>query len=195
MVIDNLGVGTQGFAASLSGPVATDFFGDPYDNREVAFSFTSGPALVALSELAFVSNLAGSPSLNSIQATLSTGTVAPGGQDLIALGLTTPTSNTPATQLLTITPSSPVPLTPNTTYWIHFTVPAGDAVYTINNSNAPVIASGWSLDNTWYYAPGDVWTEVSSGPQARMRLSVIPVPEPTTTSLAVVALALIRRRR
>jgi hypothetical protein len=194
-VIDNLGPGTQGFAASISGPVATDFFGGPFEDREVAFSFTSGVSLVAVSELIFVSNLAGSPSFNPIQATLSNGLSAPGGQNLITLGSVAPTSGSPATQMFTITPSSPVPLAPNTTYWIHLTIPTGDAIYTMNNSNAPVLASGWSLNNTWYYSPGDVWTEVSSGPQARVKLSVVPIPEPSLVWMGLLAPVIFRRRQ
>lgn len=198
VVIDNLGAGTQGFAASLSGPNASFGFFGTFEDRQMAFSFVSGPAPVELTRLRFSINI-GDVAVDPIQATLSTGGPVPGGINPITIGSAAPAAPTPVGQLLTIVPAAPIQLTANTSYWIHFTVPTGTAIYTINNSNAPVIEPGWSLGNTWYYAPdfGGSWTEVTSGPQARVELTVEAVPEPSSTVLGLVAggLALRRRRR
>lgn len=198
IAIDNLGAGTQGFAASLSGPTASFGFFGTFEDRQVAFSFVSGPAPVELTQLRFSINI-GDVSIDPIQATLSTGGSVPGGINPITIGSAAPTAPTPVGQLMTIVPAAPIQLAANTSYWIHFTVPTGSAIYTINNSNAPVIEPGWSLGNTWYYAPdfGGSWTEVTSGPQARVELTVEAVPEPGSALLGLVAggMALRRRRR
>lgn len=197
VVIDNLGAGTQGFAASLSGPSASFVFGN-FEDRQVAFSFVSGPAPVELTQLRFSINV-GDISTDSIQATLSTGGSVPGGINPITIGSAAPAAPTPVGQLLTIVPVAPIQLTANTSYWIHFTVPTGTAIYTINNSNAPVIEPGWTLGNTWFFEPdfGGSWTEVTSGPQVRIEMTVEAVPEPSSTLLGLVAgvVALRRRRR
>ena len=133
-----------------------------------------------------------------IQVTLSTGTVVPGGTGGLTLGTVAPLSPTPVGQLLTVTPTSTVTLTPSTNYWIHLTVPSGGGIYSVNNSNNPILAPGWSLGNSWYYEPdfGGSWTEITSGPQARVNLNVQSVPEPTTIVLgAVSGLLLCTRRR
>lgn len=198
VVIDNLSGGTQGFAASLSGPTASFGIFGTFEDRQVAFSFVSGPAPVELTQLRFSINM-GDVAVDPIQATLSTGGPVPGGINPITIGSAAPAAPTPIGQLLTIVPAAPIRLAVNTSYWIHFTVPTGSAIYTINNSNAPVIEPGWSLGNTWYYAPdfGGSWTEVTSGPQARVELTVEAVPEPSSTLLGLVAggMALRRRRR
>ena len=66
-----------------------------------------------------------------------------------------------------------------------------------DNGNAPVIEPGWTLGNTWYFAPdfGGSWTEVTSGPQARVELTVEAVPEPSTPLLGLVAAGMVLRRR
>lgn len=198
IAIDNLGAGTQGFAASLSGPTASFGIFGTFEDRQVAFSFVSGPAPVELTQLRFSINI-GDVSIDPIQATLSTGGSVPGGINPITIGSAAPAAPTPVSQLMTIMPAAPIQLAANTSYWIHFTVPTGSAIYTINNSNAPVIEPGWSLGNTWYYAPdfGGSWTEVTSGPQARVELTVEAVPEPGSALLGLVAggMALRRRRR
>ena len=166
VVIDNLSGGTQGFAASLSGPTASFGFFGTFEDRQVAFSFVSGPDPVELTRLRFAINV-GDVEIDPIQATLSTGPSVAGGINPITIGSAGPAAPTPVGQLMTIVPAAPIRLAVNTSYWIHFTVPTGSAIYTINNSNAPVIEPGWSLGNTWYYAPdfGGSWTEVTSGPR------------------------------
>jgi hypothetical protein len=196
VVIDNLGAGTQGFASSLSGPSASFGFFGTFEDRQVAFSFVSGPAPVELTRLRFSINI-GDVSTDPIQATLSTGGSVPGGINPITIGSAAPAAPTPVGQLLTIVPAAPIQLAANTSYWIHFTVPTGTAIYTINNSNAPVIEPGWTLGNTWFYEPdfGGSWTEVTSGPQARVELTVEAVPEASTSLLGLVATGLVLRRR
>lgn len=198
VVISNLSGGTQGFGASLSGPSASFGFFGTFEDRQVAFSFVSGPDSVHLTQLRFSISI-GDVAIDPIQATLSTGGPVPGGINPITIGSAAPAAPTPVGQLLTIVPTVPVLLAANTSYWIHFTVPTGSAIYTINNNNAPVVDPGWTLGNTWYYEPdfGGSWTEVTSGPQARVEMTVEAVPEPSATLLGLVAggIALRRRRR
>lgn len=193
VVIDNLAAGTQGFAASLSGPTAVGFFGFPFANREVAFSFTSGPDLVRLTQMDFVVNITSSAS--PIQLMLSTGSSVPGGNDPVLIGSVAPAGNSPTTQTLTVVPASAIFLQPGTLYWVHFTVPSGSGNYTFNNGNAPVVDPGWSLGNTWSRSSStSAWSELTSGPQARVRLTV--VPEPSALLLGACGLlAVLRRRR
>ena len=193
VVIDNMTPGTQGFAASLSGPAAEVFPFDPFPDRQVAFSFISGPGAVALSQLTFIIFL-GDVYLSPIEATLSTGSAVPGGVAALSLGTVTPAA-APAGQVLSISPAVPIPLAPSTEYWVHFTVPAGAGLYSILNNNNPVLSSGFSLGNTWYYDPDSSWTDITSGPQARVRLSVEAVPEPGVALLGMLAgLAVLCRR-
>jgi hypothetical protein len=196
LAINNLSGGTQGFAASLSGPSASFGFFGTFEDRQVAFSFVSGPDNVHLTRLRFSINL-GDVAIDPIQATLSTGASVAGGINPITIGSVGPLAPTPVGQLMTLAPAVPIMLTANTNYWIHFTVPTGSAIYTINNGNAPVLESGWTLGNTCYYAPdfGGSWTEVTSGPQARVELTVEAVPEPSSPLLGLVAAGMVLRRR
>ena len=132
IVINNLTGGSQGFAASVSGPTAEFFPGAPFENRQVAFSFTTGPDIVTLTSLSFAVNVNDAP-LTPIEITLSTGSVVPGGTGLLSLGTVAPLSPTPVGQLLSITPAATVTLNASTQYWLHFTVPTGGGIYTVNN--------------------------------------------------------------
>lgn len=195
VVIDNMAAGTQGFAASLSGTLGGFFTTGDFPDRQVAFSFTTGTSAVNLTELAFSLNIATSE-LSTIQATISTGSSVPGGVGAVVIGDNAPTTSFPVTQSLAITPTVPIALTPSTTYWIHFTVISGEGVYTINNANTPTLAPGWSLGNTWMFDPFDGWNELTSGPQARVRMTVEAVPEVSAITMAGLAsIGLLRRRR
>jgi hypothetical protein len=197
LVINNLAAGTQGFALSLSGPAAEFFPGEPFNDRQVAFSFTTGADAVFLSNVSFSINI-GDPSLSPVELTLSTGSVVPGGTGAISLGSVAPLSPTPGVQLLSLAPTSVVTLNPSTEYWMHFTVPAGAGIYAINNSNTPVFAPGWSMGNSWAYDPdfGGSWSELANGTQARVSIDVQTVPEPTTAMLGAAGMfCLLRRRR
>lgn len=197
-VITNFAPGTQNFATSLSGP--TGSFGPfgSFPDRAVAFSFTTGPVPAVLDSMTFSVNL-GNASLSPIAAWISTGSPVTGGQSPAALGNAAPVSSSPVTQILTLAPAGGYALDASTTYWIHLTVPSGSAVYALNNGNAPVTSSGWTLGNTWSYEPGSggSWTELTSGPQARISMEVQLIPEPAFGSLmgAVTALLLLYRRR
>lgn len=194
VVINNLPFGTQGFSESLSGPDGQDFFGDPYINREIAFSFTTGIANAILTEVAFLTSVGGNGT-SPIKLELSTGGIAPGGSSPIVFGSATPTGSTPITQLLTITPGAPVQLLANTQYWFHFTVPVGTDVYTILNTNTPVLTNGWSLGTTWRSEEGMPWEEINSTLSPRVRLTTIEtVPEPGALLLGSVSLILLFRR-
>ena len=194
VVIDNLASGTQSFSASLSGPTATGFFGGPFADREVAFSFVTGSTASVLTELMFVANL-GNANLDPIQLTLSTGASVPGGTNPVILGSVAPAQSTPTSQTMTITPTVPPPLAANTQYWVHFTVPSGGSIYTITSTNTPTYAPGWLLESIWYNAPNSSWIDVTSGPVARIRMSVESVPEPESAVLGALACALFFRRR
>lgn len=201
IVISNLTPGTQSFAASLSGPTAEFFpgtlFSSPFDNREIAFTFTTGLDAVTLTSLSFSVNV-GDPAISPIHFSLSTGSGVPGGTGALSLGSVAPLSDTPVGQTLTLTPSTTVTLNASTEYWLHVTVPTGGGIYSFNNTNTPAFAPGWSLGNTWYYEPdfGGSWTEITSGVKARISMDVAPVPEPTSAMLASVgAFLLLRRRR
>lgn len=191
VVIDNLATGTQSFSLSLSGPTATGFFGGSFADREVAFSFTTGGYDTTLNKIEFYISI-GKPILSPIQMTLSSGSSVPGGIDPVILGTVTPASVSPTVQLLDITPAIPATLTANTQYWIHVTVPSGGAVYSFANTNTPQIESGWSLGNTWSRTPSSAWSELDSGPVARIRLTV---PEPSSVLLGGMGLLLLLRRK
>jgi len=191
VVIDNIAVGNQSFSLSLSGPTTTGFFGGPFADREVAFSFTTGSYDTTLNELAFVVAI-GKPILSPIQLELSTGSSVPGGIDPVILGSAAPTSVSPTVQLLSVTPAVPTPLTANTLYWVHVTIPSGGGLYSFANTDTPIVESGWSLGNTWNRTPFTAWTELDSGPVARIRLTV---PEPSSALLGGLGLLLLLKRR
>jgi hypothetical protein len=191
VVIDNLATGSQSFSLSLSGPTATGFFGGSFADREVAFSFTSGDYDTTLNKIEFYVSI-GKPILGPIQMTLSTGSSVPGGNDSVVLGSVTPASTSPTVQLLEITPLIPATLTANTLYWIHVTVPSGGAVYSFANTNTPQTESGWSLGNSWSRTPSTAWSELDSGPVARIRLTV---PEPSSALLGGLGLLLLLKRK
>lgn len=193
VVIDNLSGGTQGFAASLSGPSAVGFLGFPFADREVAFSFTSGPDLVRLAQLDFMVNITSNAS--PIQVMLSTGSAVPGGNDPVLVGSVAPAGNSPTTQTLSIVPAGSIFLQPATLYWVHLTVPTGSGNYTLNNNNAPVVDPAWALGNTWSRTSSTgAWSEINSGPQARIRLTVVPEPSALLLGSCGLLLALRRRR-
>lgn len=193
VVIDNLAAGSQGFAASISGPSAVGFLGFPFANREIAFSFTSGPDLVRLTQFDFMVNITSNAS--PIQVMLSTGSGVPGGNDPVLVGSAAPASTSPTTQTLTIVPAGSVFLQPGTLYWLHLTVPTGSGNYSFNNSNAPVVDPSWSLGNTWSRSSSTgAWSEITSGPQARVRLTVVPEPSALLLGSCGLLLALRRRR-
>lgn len=192
VVIDNFGAGTQGFATSISGPTAVGFFGNPFADRQVAFSFTTGPDEVWMTQLEFSVNITSSAS--PIQLVMSTGSSVPGGVDPVVIGSVAPASNVPTSQTLSISPSGGVHLQASTLYWIHLTVPSGSGNYTFSNNNVPVVDPGWSLGNTWSrIGTNGTWSELTSGPQARIRMTV--VPEPGSALLGSVGLLLALRRR
>lgn len=195
VVIDNLALGTQSFAQTLSGPTATGFFGfGSLADREVAFSFTTGSQDVRLTELVFAIAI-GKLILDPIRFTLSTGASAPGGTNPLIIGSVTPPSSSPTNQTLTLIPQTTVLLEDNTTYWMHVTVPNGAAVYSFQNTNSQSIDPEWSLGNTWSRSPGNPWIELDSGPQARIRMSVVPVPEPAAALMGGCGLLMLLRRR
>ena len=191
VVIDNLTGGGNGFASTVSGPVGGGFFAPP-PGGESAFSFVTGATDSYLSALDVSVNV----SNNSVglQATISTGSSVPGGVDPVLIGTVAPASSTPITQILAFTPGSTILLEASTRYWIHLTVASGSGSYALNNTQSQVIEPGWTLENTFYYSFG-LWSEIDSGPQARMRLTVTPVPEPGATVLAGIGMLLLLRRR
>ena len=191
VVIDNLTVSGVTFATSISGPVGAGFLAPP-PGRESAFSFVTGTTDHYLSMLEIAVNV----SNNSVglQASISTGSSVPGGIDEVVIGTVAPLSSAPTGQTLTFTPASTILLEGSTRYWIHLTVASGSGSYSLNNTQGQIIEPGWTLENTFYYDPG-LWTEVDSGPQARMRMSVIPVPEPGSPLLGVLGLIFLFRRR
>lgn len=195
VVINNLPLGSQGFAESLSGPDGQDFFGDPFVDREIAFSFTTGNADATLTEIAFLVSISSSGT-SPIQLELSTGNSAPGGTNPVIFGAATPFGSTPVSQLLTVSPGSPAQLQANTQYWIRFTVPLGTDLYAIQNTNTPSLSPGWSLGSTWRTEPGIPWEEISSTLYPRVRLTAVEaVPEPGTLLISSGCLLLLFRRK
>ncbi len=197
VVIDNLTIGSQSSSQSLSGPTATTgFFTQlPFPDREVAFSFTTAASATYLTELVFAVSIA-RPSLDPIEWKISTGTTTPGGTNTRIIGSVAPASSSPTSQILTLTPSTTILLNANTTYWMHITVPTGGALYSFQNTNSQVVEPGWSLGNSWSKDPSNPWNELTSGPQARVRMSVEPIPEPSAVLLGGVGLmAFMHRRR
>jgi hypothetical protein len=82
----------------------------------------------------------------------------------------------------------------STRYWIHFTVDSGYGAYALNNTQSQVSEPGWTLENTstYTYAQSN-WNELHSGPQARVRMTV--VPETTSPLLGSIGARLFFRRR
>jgi hypothetical protein len=190
VVIDNLTPGTTNFASSITGPVGGGFFSPP-PNRQSAFSFITGNSQYTLDALEFLVNVANSST--GIQVALSTGSSVPGGTGTIVLG-TAAAATSPVTQLLSVSPSTPVLLAASTRYWIHFTVTSGSGAYALNNTDNVIAATGWTLENTHEFAVSN-WNEITSGPQARIRLSATAVPEPTAPLLGGIGLLFLLRRR
>lgn len=194
VVIDNLPFGTQGFSESLSGPDGQDFFGAPYLNREIAFSFTTGVANAELTEVSFLASVSGNGT-SPIQLELSTGGTAPGGTMPFVFGSATPAGPTPVTQLLTIIAASPVQLLANTQYWFRFTVPVGTDLYSIQNTNTPVLTNGWTLGTTWRSEEGLPWEEINSILSPRVRLTATEsIPEPGALLFGTAGLIVLFRR-
>jgi hypothetical protein len=194
LVIDNIGNGSNAFSSTLSGPTATGFFfPTPFENREIAFSFTTGTTETYLESLSMVMNI-GKGILDPIQIALSTGASAPGGTGTVTLGSATPVGS-PANQTLTFMPTVPPVLQPSTLYWLHITVPSGAAVYSVPSSDGAVLASGWSLGTTWTKTPSTAWTEGNSILGGDIRLNASPVPEPGTAMLGSIGMLLLIRRR
>jgi hypothetical protein len=195
VTIDNIAVGTQSSSQSLSGPLATSgFFGAPFPDRQVAFSFTTGNSQYYLHSLEFAMAIGGG-SLSPIVATLSTGFAVPGGINPITLGSVAPASSSPTSQILTIAPTIAPLLEANTLYWIHYTVPTGNALYSIANSNAPNVDPEWTLGNSWSRTPTTPWSELDSGPVPRIRMTVTSVPEPGCALLGSLGVFLLLRRK
>jgi hypothetical protein len=196
VVIDNLTLGSQSSSQNLSGPTATTGFLTqlPFPNREVAFSFTTASADVYLTELAIGISIS-KTILDPIHLTLSTGSSVPGGINPLLIGTVVPGSSSPTSQILTLLPSGSVLLLASTTYWIHLTVPSGAALYSFQNTNSQNIEPGWALGNSWSKDPSNPWSELTSGPQARIRMSVAAIPEPTVLGMSAVGLLFLLRRR
>lgn len=190
VVIDNLATGTQSFASSVTGPVGGGFLAPPA-GRESAFSFVTGTTASYLDSLEMLVNVVNNTV--GIQVVLSTGSSVPGGTNPVVVG-TTNAAASPITQLVSVTPASTILLDASTRYWVHLTVPSGSGAYSFNNTNTPTIASGWTLENTHEYA-FSTWSEITGGPQARIRLSVTPVPEASPTLLGGIGIILLLRRR
>lgn len=194
-VIDNLTGGTQAYSESLSGPDGLDDFGFPFENREIAFSFTTGSTAVYLTEISFVSSIAGFTNSSPIQLALSTGSNAPGGINPLVLGTVSHAGLSPITQTLTLVPGMAPVLQANTLHWVHFTVPSGSNIYTVLNANSPVVDPEWSLGTTWRSDPFTVWEEINPTLFPRVRLGVEVVPEPSALLSASFGFVLLLRRR
>lgn len=194
VVIDNLAAGTQGFAVTVSGPSPGGFFAPP-PNGEVAFSFVTGTDRTYINSLIVSVNV--SNSSQPLVATLSRGASVPGGVGEVEIGSVAGVSGGPITQTLTFVPGAQLILEASTRYWVHFTVDAGNGSYSVNNTNTPVVDPEWTLENSHYRSNSlNPWTEVTSGPQARVRLDVTVIPEPTAALLGGMGmLVLLRRRR
>jgi hypothetical protein len=194
VVIDNLAAGTQGFAATVSGPVGGGFFAPP-PNGQAVFSFVTGMERSYLNSLSVSVNV--SNGSQPLVATLSSGPTIPSVAGTIEIGSVAGTVGGPITQTLTFVPGSQLILEAATRYWVHFAVNAGNASYTLNNTNTPVVDPEWTLENTHFRSNSlSPWNELTSGPQARARLDVTVIPEPTAALLGGMGmLVLLRRRR
>lgn len=193
VVIDNLAAGNQGFSSGITGPTANigGFFQVP-DNQS-AFRFTTGSISDTLLTLEAVINVVDNST--PILATLSTGPGVPGGTNPQTIDSVTPAATT-GSAIVTFTPAGGIALDPNTTYWVHLTVPLGGGYYSLLNTDTPVENQGWDLLNTWQLPTTGGWNEITGGPQARVRLTTSsPVPEPAVAAVAALGmLGLLRRR-
>lgn len=194
VVIDNLAAGTQGFAATVSGPTGGGFFAPP-PNGQAVFSFVTGTDRTYINSLSVSVNV--SNSSQPLVATLSSGPTIPSVAGPIEIGSVAGTVGGPITQTLTFVPGSQLILEAATRYWIHFAVNVGNGSYTLNNTNTPVVDPEWTLENSHYRSNSlSPWNEVTSGPQARVRLDVTVIPEPAAALLGGMGmLVLLRRRR
>ena len=190
VVIDNFTPGGNSFATSVTGPVGGGFFAPP-PNRQSTFSFVTGSDVSYLDTLEVVVNVGNNNS--GMLATISTGSSLPGGSGGTVISTVTAASS-PITQVLTFSPTSTILLNAATQYWILFSVPSGSGVFSMNNTTNVTTAPGWTLENTYFYAP-TTWTELSSGPQARIRLSVTPIPEVSSPMMGCIGVFLLLRRR
>ncbi len=192
--IDNIGNGSNAFSHTLSGPTATGFFMPvPFPDREVAYSFTTGAEDTYLDSLSFTLNT-GKGILSPVQVVLSQGALAPGGMGSVTLGSVAPSSS-PANQVLTITPGFSTVLSASTSYWLHFTVPVGAALYSLPSSDGAVLASGWAMGITWYKTPSSAWTDGNASLGGDIRLNVTPIPEPSSALLGGLGVLILLRRR
>lgn len=188
VVIDNIANGTQGFSTGVSSPDRTGIFASP--NNQTALTVTTGPAGGTLTSIDMV--IAVVDNTSPIVATISTGASVPGGTNPVTFDTVTPAV---ASGITTITFSNVgVALTPNTAYWFHFTVASGQGSYSILNTNTPQEFAGWDLGNTWSLPTIGNWNEITSGPQARSRFNIAPVPEPASSLLGGLATLLLLRR-
>ncbi|MCU0795328.1 MAG: hypothetical protein MUF31_05255 [Akkermansiaceae bacterium] len=191
VVIDNLNSTTNGFSTGLTGPTAgiPPFFSVP--NRQTAFTFTTGSASDELASLEVAISVINNAT--AISATISTGPSVPGGVDSITIGSVTPTVASGGTTLQ-FTPSSPIALSANTTYWIHLTVPTGNGYYSVLHADSPTEQLGFQLGESWQYSPSVGWGTIT--PQARTRITTTAViPEPGVALASGLGLLLMLRRR
>lgn len=190
VVIDNLTPGGNSFASSVTGPVGSGIFAPP-PNRQSTFSFVTGSNASYLDMLEIVVNVSNNSS--GMQAVISTGSSLPGGSGGTVIS-TVIAASSPITQVLTFTPSSTILLDAATQYWVLLSVPSGSGAFSMNNTTNVTTAPGWTLENTYFYEPS-FWTELSSGPQARIRLSVTPIPEVSAPMMGCIGVFLLLRRR
>lgn len=190
LVIDNLDSGPNAFASSVTGPTAFIPFSSNLPNRRAAFTFTTPSYNSELAELraVFNVNVLGSP----IEAILSTGPTVPGGTNPISLASVTPAAIANG-QILDFTPTVAVALAANTQYWIDFVATSGGGIYTLANTDAPLVESGWTFGASYQYNTASGWSDLSPGMQARVSLDVIP--EAHSFLLVVGSMSLLLRRQ
>ena len=191
VVIDNLNSTTNGFSTGLTGPVGNGILGAPRES-ETAFTFTTGPdadALVSLESVVSIVN-----SATPFVATLSTGPSVPGGTNSITIGSASPSGTFGSITTVTLTPTVPIPLAANTTYWVHYTVPTGNGWYGILHAESPTTQLDFTLGTSWSKTILSPWSDIT--PQARVRITTVnPVPEPAISLLGSIGTLLLLRRR
>lgn len=190
LVIDNLDAGPNGFASSVTGPTAFIPFSSNLPNRRAAFTFTTPTYPSELAELraVFNVNVLGSP----IEAILSTGPVVPGGTNPVSLASVTPASVGNG-QILDFTPTVAVALAPNTQYWVDFVATSGGGIYTLANTDAPMVEPGWTFGTSYQYTTAGGWSDLTPEMQARVSLDVIP--ESHSFLLVLGGISLLVRRK